>query len=414
MTILIFDINGFYTKGGTWLSRVNLMKRIIFFLCILLLLLPNHTLANEPSPISLDAESAYLINPDTGDVLFAKNENKELPAASLTKIMNLTIASEELQSGSIKEEDLVITSNKAWAQNVGGSLMWIEVGYEYPVIELFKGIAIASGNDASIALAEHIEGSTDAFVQRMNNKALSLGMTNTRYQTVNGLPKNNLLDITTAKDQATLATYYIDHFPQRLDVHKEIKYISKTRTKDIPLYNQNPLLDSYSGITGLKTGYIKNHYNLIATAERDGIRLVAVTLKSSSSKAREHDAKTLLDYGFSQYKVVKKGNKGDIIDSLKVYFSKGINQSDLILNEDAHIVLHVKDIDNLTVEYDLPEYLEGGMKKGDIVGYKILKVGEQTHSYEIILNSDLPETWWLDYLFDYVAMAANWLFELIL
>lgn len=384
----------------------SLKKWIASFLSIALLLsFTTQVFANETEKIPIiEAESAILINADTNEILFEKNPDTKLPPASLTKMMTLTIASEMIKENKLKHSDIVKISEKAW--QTGGSRMFLEVGTEYPVEDILKGIAIVSGNDAAVALSEHISGSTDVFISLMNQKAKELDMNNTMFKTVHGLPSADDGDVTTARDLSNLASYYVKSFPKNLDFHSLESYTTKTRTHDIPQPNTNPLLGEYDGVDGLKTGFIDNHYNFIVTAKRDNLRLIAVILKSPTDASRKEDAKKLLDYGFSQYEFISKGKKGDVVKTLKVYQSKDstITETNIVLKDNADFLAKKSDIETMKVEYELPDYLKAGLKKGDTVGQMIIHIGDKTYKKDLIVDQDIEKGGIWKSFIDWVVM----------
>lgn len=361
--------------------------------------------STSPPPFpkeNIHAKAAYLINADNGEVLYAHNENQKLVPASLTKVMNLFVVNDALKTGKIKKSDQVTISEKAW--RTGGSKMFLEVGTVYGVEDLIKGTAIVSGNDAAVSLAEHVAGSTDDFVKLMNEKAKSIGMSNTTFQTVNGLPIDGKKDLTTAKDLGTLANTYIKEYPDMLKIHSTKEYTTKTRINDIRQFNSNTLLESYKGMDGLKTGFA-DYYNFIGTAKQGKIRLIVVTLGSESNGDRMRTASSLLDYGFSQYKTYKAGKKGEHIDHLTVYKAKDIQEVDVELSQDTTYGINIRDEKRIKVENKLPDYVEGGLKKGDKVGKQIVTLdGKKLAESDLVITKDLPKANWFISIFHHIAM----------
>lgn len=388
-------------KGAVIILRNKIVLTGVLALSISCLQ-PVFTYAAEKPALDLQTEAVYLINPKTHEVLFQKNQNEEIPAASVTKVMTMTLAAEALKDKKVKEDDKVKISEKAWL--LGGSRMFLEVGTEYPFIELYKGMAVVSGNDAALATAEHLAGTEEKFVDDMNKKAKKLGMKNTTYMTANGFPQGNKLDKTSAKDQAILADYYLKNFPEKMKIHNAKEYTTKTRLNPIKQFNTNELIGKYEGMTGLKTGFIDGHSNIVATADRNGIPLIAVLLKSPNSSVRDQETKEVLDYGFSQYKIVNKGKKGETVDDVHVFLSDGKKNVPLVLKENANVMVHIKDEDKVEVEFDVPPYVTGDQKKGTVVGKQIVTVnGKKSHTFDVALGEDLPSAAWYQYIFDNVA-----------
>ncbi len=255
-----------------------------------------------PAPPTINADAYLLIDYTTGEILVAHNVDERLPPASLTKLMTAYILAEEVDAGRLSLDDNVTVSRNAWSQNPtfrGSSLMWIEPGKPVTVGELEKGIVISSGNDATVAIAEHIAGSEEAFVSLMNNYAEALALTATHFENTHGLPNPDHL--TSARDLAVLAAATIRDHPERYKVYKQQSYTYN----DITQYNRNHLLREDPSVDGLKTGYTSvAGYGLVASAEREGMRLISVVLGSNSTRSRKAETRALLNYGFRFYQNV--------------------------------------------------------------------------------------------------------------
>jgi D-alanyl-D-alanine carboxypeptidase (penicillin-binding protein 5/6) len=267
--------------------------------------------ATDISPGQINARSAILMEVSTGAVLFEQNADEQIEPASFTKIATLYMVFEALQQGRIHLNDEVWVSEGAW--RTGGSKMFVGVGSRVPLEDLLKGIAVVSGNDACIAVAEHLSGSTDTFVNAMNGKAAELGMSHSRFLNPNGLPADG--QITTARDMATLDVAYLKRFPESLAYHslREFTY------NNIVQYNRNHLLFKDPSIDGLKTGYIAaSGYHLSATSQREGMRLVAVVMGAVNPATREREALKLLNYGFRNFTLVQPFPEGQAVSTLKV------------------------------------------------------------------------------------------------
>lgn len=255
-----------------------------------------------PAPPTINADAYLLVDYTTGETLVAHNVDERLPPASLTKLMTAYILAEEVDAGRLSLDDNVTVSRNSWSQNPafrGSSLMWIEPGKSVTVGELEKGIVISSGNDATVAIAEHIAGSEEAFVSLMNNYAEVLGLTSTHFENTHGLPNPDHL--TSARDLAVLAAAAIRDHPERYKVYKQQSYTYN----DIMQYNRNHLLREDPSVDGLKTGYTSvAGYGLVASAEREGMRLISVVLGSNSTRSRKAETRALLNYGFRFYQNV--------------------------------------------------------------------------------------------------------------
>ncbi|MFH5184804.1 D-alanyl-D-alanine carboxypeptidase family protein [Paenibacillus sp. TAB 01] len=265
-----------------------------------------------------NATSAVVIDADTGTVIFEKNKDAKLPPASITKIMTMLLVMEALDQGKLKMDDKVRTSE--YAASMGGSQIFLEPGEEMTVQDMLKGIAMASGNDASVAMAEKLGGSEQGFVKQMNDKAQQLGLKNTHFANPNGLPAENHFS----------SAYDIALMSQELLKHEEITkftgtyqdYLRKETPKPFWLVNTNKLVRFYSGADGLKTGYTSEaKFCLSATAKRDNFRVISVVMGEPDTKTRNAEVSSLFDYAFSQYTNYPIFKTGDALGDLKI--SKG-------------------------------------------------------------------------------------------
>ena len=269
------------------------MRRICVLLLVLALLLPLPAQAVE---LEIEAPSAVLMEKETGEVLYAKSEQEVLEPASVTKVMTLLLTMEAIDRGAIHYDDVVTVS--AYAQSMGGSNGFLAEGEQITVEDLLKAVCVASGNDAAVALGEHISGVTELFVAEMNNRAKDLGMKDTHFVNCTGLPAEG--HVTSAWDVAIMSRELILHHPE-LRRFTTI-WMDSLRNGEFQLANTNKLIRFYEGATGLKTGSTSTAgYCISATAERDGMELIAVIMKDTTSKQRFEDAKTLLNYGFATY-----------------------------------------------------------------------------------------------------------------
>ena len=266
------------------------MKRLLTLLCALLLLtLPAQAL-------EVEAPSAVLMERDTGTVLFEKDAHTPREPASVTKVMTLLLVMEAIDSGQLRWDDLVTGS--AHAASMGGSQIWLKEGEALSVADMVKAVCVVSANDCAVALAEHLSGSEEAFVDRMNARAAELGMEDTHFVNVCGLPAEG--HVTSAYDIALMSRELVLHHP---DIRRYTTlWMDTLRDGQSSLVNTNKLVRFYPGCTGLKTGSTSTAgYCLSATAEKDGMELIAVILKGSTSAQRFEDAKTLLNHGFATY-----------------------------------------------------------------------------------------------------------------
>ncbi len=248
---------------------------------------------SEAAPLTpVKARSAMLMDFTDGRVLYEQNPDAPIAPASLTKVLTLYLVHEAIEEGRLSPWEMVTVSREAAAR--GGSRMGLRAGDQVPVAELIKGMAVASGNDACVAIAEHMCGSVERFVQLMNRKAAELGMSHTVFRTADGLPAEG--QVTTARDMAKLSTAYLKRFPHALDVHSMQAYAYRGSTHR----NANRLLGTYPGVDGLKTGFVcASGYNFIATANRGDHRLVAVVLGAPSPGVRAAETAKLITHGYA-------------------------------------------------------------------------------------------------------------------
>ena len=272
------------------------MNRLVFLLFLLCAAFGARAAAIVPSPPQLAAKAYLLIDAASGAVLAEHNADMPLPPASLTKMMTSYLLAREITEGRINETDMVTVSENAWSQNPifnGSSLMWIEPGKDVSIADLQRGIIISSGNDATVAVAEHVAGSESVFADMMNGNAEKLGMVDTYYVNSHGLPHPD--HVTTARDLATLAKAMIRDHPKQYAIYQEREFTYN----GIRQYNRNTLLAEDSTVDGLKTGHTEAAgYCLVASAERRDMRLISVVLGTSSKNARKNETRSLLNYGF--------------------------------------------------------------------------------------------------------------------
>jgi D-alanyl-D-alanine carboxypeptidase (penicillin-binding protein 5/6) len=281
--------------------------RIRWLLLIPLALVLMHAARAEGAvhPMKLGFRAAVLLDANSGQFLYAQNPHESIPPASLTKVLTLFLTFDAIQQGQVRLDDQVPISRKAW--RTGGSRMFVKAGERVPLEELIKGIAVDSGNDASVAVAEYLEGSERAFVAKMNEKLRELNIRNTRIETVHGLPARN--QYTTAADMALLARAYIQAHPEALGYHQ----LTSFTYRNISQHNRNRLLLQDPSVDGLKTGYTrKSGYHLVATARRGEQRLIAVVMDARNRKIREREAMRLLNLGFRHNPQMSPRQDGEV------------------------------------------------------------------------------------------------------
>ena len=352
-----------------------MLRRSLWWVAVLVSL-PLIASANTglvPTPPSINADSYLLVDFDTGAVLVEHNADLQLPPASLTKLMTAYILAQEVDLGRLSLDDEVPVSRNAWSQNPvfnGSSLMWIEPGKPVTVAELERGIVISSGNDATVAIAEHIAGSEAAFVDLMNRYAQEMGLTGTHFENSHGLPHPDHLS--TARDLAVTAAAAIRDHPERYAVYKEQSYTYN----DITQYNRNHLLREDDSVDGLKTGYTSvAGYGLVASAKRDGMRLISVVMGSSSPSSRKAETRSLLNYGFRFFETQRSLNAGDVLSDARVWKGRS-QQVSLGVLEDVVLTLP-RSTANLTTEIIVDDPLIAPLAVGDVVGRVMLsRAGE--------------------------------------
>ncbi|MEK4352312.1 D-alanyl-D-alanine carboxypeptidase family protein [Paenibacillus sp. FSL R5-0475] len=339
------------------------------------------------------ARSAILMDAGTGTVIYEKNSHDKLPPASITKIMTMLLTVEALDEGRLQLTDKVRTSE--YAASMGGSQIFLEPGEEMSVDDMLKGIAMASGNDASVAMAEKIAGSESAFVDLMNKRAEELGLKDTHFANCNGLPAAN--HYSSAYDIAVISRELLKHDQIIKYTGSYQDYLRKDSTKPFWLVNTNKLVRFYTGADGLKTGYTAEaKFCLSATAARDGLRAVAVVLGEPNTKTRNSEVSGMFDYLFSQYKVHTIHKEGDAIGTLKI--EKGVKSELPITAKETYSVLLKKGVTQEGIRHELvlPESVKAPVAEGQSVGKLVVYQGTQViKEYELKAGEAVPKAgWW--------------------
>ncbi|AIQ36957.1 D-alanyl-D-alanine carboxypeptidase [Paenibacillus sp. FSL R5-0345] len=339
------------------------------------------------------ARSAILMDAGTGTVIYEKNSHDKLPPASITKIMTMLLTVEALDEGRLQLTDKVRTSE--YAASMGGSQIFLEPGEEMTVDDMLKGIAMASGNDASVAMAEKIAGSESAFVDLMNKRAEELGLKDTHFANCNGLPAAN--HYSSAYDIAVISRELLKHDQIIKYTGSYQDYLRKDSTKPFWLVNTNKLVRFYTGADGLKTGYTAEaKFCLSATAARDGLRAVAVVLGEPNTKTRNSEVSGMFDYLFSQYKVHTIHKEGDAIGTLKI--EKGVKSELPITAKETYSVLLKKGVaqEGIRHELVLPESVKAPVAEGQSVGKLVVYQGTQViKEYDLKAGEAVPKAgWW--------------------
>ena len=352
--------------------------------------------AVPPAP-KLPADAYFLMDATTGQVLVDHNGDLALPPASLTKIMTSYVLAEEVEAGRASLDDMITVSRKAWSQNPtfnGSSLMWIEPGKQVSLADLERGIVISSGNDASVAVAEHLAGTEASFVDVMNQLALELGLTDTIFRNPHGLPHPE--HRSTARDLAKLSVALINSYPEHYKIYKERSFTYN----GIKQFNRNSLLRSDSTVDGLKTGYTSEAgYGLVASAQRDDMRLVSVVLGSASTRSRTSESSSLLNYGFRFFQNLRPLSAEVTLVEPKVW--KGAADS-VYAGVLKSIVLTVpRERSAADIEIITDEQLEAPLLRGDEIGMvRVVRGGELIYETPLVVLEDVPSGGFLKRLID--------------
>ncbi|MFC4557444.1 D-alanyl-D-alanine carboxypeptidase family protein [Virgibacillus kekensis] len=371
------------------------MKKIVLMTSIILSILLAATSSvlgeekksdSEPN-LAEDAKSAILMERDTGKILFNKNADEKLPPASMTKIMTLLLIMEALEEGKIKKNETITVSERA--ASMGGSQIFLEAGEEMSVNDLLKGIAIASGNDASVALAERIAGSEEAFVKQMNKKADELGLKNTHFKNTTGLPAKN--HYSTSHDMAVMAKELLKY--ESITAYTSIyeDYLRKGKKNEFWLVNTNKLVKFYPGVDGLKTGYTNEaKYCLAATAEKNGMRVISVVMGADTTKERNAAVTQMLDYAFNHYETKNLYEKNETVTKIELIKAEE-KDIDIVTSESVSTIHKKGETDGkIKSSVVLKNDLSLPIKKGDKVGELMVENGKKVLSRTpLIVNHDV-------------------------
>ena len=342
------------------------------------------TTSKPGNDLSLTCKSAVLMEASTGEVLYAHNESEALPPASVTKVMTLLLVMEAIDSGALRYTDTVTAS--ANAASMGGSQIYLKEGETMSVEDLLKSVVIASANDAAVALAEHIAGSEEAFVVKMNERAAELGMTSTKFENTNGLDDTTTEHLTSAKDIAIMSRELIKH---RKILEYSSTWMDTIRDGSFGLTNTNRLVRFYNGATGLKTGSTsKAKFCISATANRDGMELICVIMGAETRDVRNAEAKALLDWGYSSFELYKC--EAQTQSSVKVI--GGVES--YVGTESGEKVFVVKkgEAKKIQKTINLPEKISAPIEKGTAVGDVLLRVdGKEVGKVDIISSSSVDK-----------------------
>lgn len=367
------------------------MKKLISFLLVSTIIIGSlsvGTLAVNEKELEIKAKAAVLMDASTGQVLYSFNENEKLYPASVTKIMPLLLFMEALDSGKIALDDVVTASPTAAGK--GGSQIWLKEGEQMTVDELLRATAIGSANDACTALGEHIAGSEVGFVKMMNDRAKELGMTNTNFVNCSGLDDDTTEHLTTAYDIALMSRELLKH--ERIKTYTTV-WMDSLRGGETQLVNTNKLVRFYSGTTGLKTGTTsKAGHCLSASAERDGLHLIAVVMGAENSTDRFEGAKAMLNWGFANYETVTPQIDSSLFGEVDII--RGVQERvKPIITGVVPLTLKAGEKAKLETQISLAESAEAPIEKNQTLGYVSLRIdGEEIARYNLVSENYIEKT----------------------
>lgn len=390
---------------GITTQRYPTMKKIglllITFVLSFNLIASPRIIPNAPG---IAAKGYLLIDFDSGKILAESNSEERLEPASLTKMMTSYIIGREIKSGNLNPADKVTISENAWSKNFSdSSKMFIEVGTQVSVEELNRGIIIQSGNDACVAMAEHIAGSEDAFADLMNSWALQLGMNNTHFANSHGLPSTE--HYTSAHDMAILAKALITDVPDEYRVYSEKSF----KYNGIVQYNRNGLLwDKSLNVDGIKTGHTESAgYSLVSSATKEGMRLISVVMGATSETARKVESKKLLNWGFRFFETITPYNSGDQLANERIWMGSQ-EMIRLGVADNTHITLPRGQAKNLKADFIIKEELRAPIAQGDKVGEVHYSIADEPiATYDLIALETVEEGSFFSRLIDYVKLLFN-------
>jgi D-alanyl-D-alanine carboxypeptidase (penicillin-binding protein 5/6) len=337
----------------------------VTFLTVLWLHPTFHGWCQSKPVLTIHSESAVLMDGKTGQVLFTKDPEKQISPASLVKVMTLYLAFDEVKRGTVKLDQEEVVSKRAW--KMGGSQMFLKVGDKVKFIELIKGVAAISANDAALAIAEFLAGSEEVFVHKMNEKAKALGLTHTHFVNCHGLHAEG--QQTSAMDMANLGFHYIHEHPDALNFHSLPEYAYR----GIKQKNWNPLLNLGKGVDGIKTGHLtKSGYHILFSAKRDNQRLIGVVMGAETPENRESDALKLIGYGFKNFSTRTLVKEGEVVGTVKV--PQGNPPEVGLSATKALLVTLPKDMEQpIPLRKEIPSSVNPPVNQGAVLGRLVLE-----------------------------------------
>ena len=359
-----------------------MLKKILLIFLLVVFVFPINIYAEDD--LLSNARSGMLIEASTGEILYEKNKDDRVSVASMTKMVAQIIVLENIENGNLSWDEIIKVSKNA--ADMGGSQIWLQAGEEISVRDLMKGISMASANDATVALAERIAGTEEAFVKQMNDKVKELGLKNTNFVNPTGLDEEN--HYSSAYDMAIIAKELLRHkeILEFSSVYED--YIRQNTPNKFWVVNTNKLIRFYEGADGLKTGFTDSAgYCMAVTAKRDGMRLIAIVLGEDKGATRNEETSALLDYGFNMYKVDIIKNMNDVITEIPI--EKGTKDKiNGIIDEDLSVL---KKKTELSKKYDIETKINNitlPIKKGDVIGKVLVKDGNKTIKQTNLLASE--------------------------
>jgi len=345
------------------------MKKIFWLLIITFLMLPN--LNVKASELAPNASSVIVMEPTTGEIIYERNAHERRHPASMTKIMTMLLVIESIEKNMINWEDIVTVSENA--SSMGGSQILLETGEQMSVYDMFKGLAVASGNDAAVALAEKVAGTEEEFVNMMNKRAQELGLANTNFKNCHGLDEVN--HYSSAYDMSIMAKELVKHEKvfEFTSIYED--YLRKGTDRSFWLVNTNKLVKFYPGVDGLKTGYTSEAgFCITATAKKNDMRIITVVMGEPDTKTRNSDVSSVFDYVYAQYSLNKIVDTNEILGNVKV--EKGKKENVDIVATESVSDLYKKSEGTTDVTYEINiDKIKAPVKKGDVVGFLTLSDG---------------------------------------
>ena len=378
------------------------MKRCATLFTAMLLLISLVPVEARAVDLPIRSQAAVLMEKETGRVLYARNEHEKLEPASVTKVMTLLLVMEAIDSGTLHYDDVVTASD--YASSMGGSQIFLKAGEQMTVEDLLKGVCVASGNDACVALAEHLAGVTELFVAQMNNRARELGMNDTNFVNCNGLPAEG--HVTSAYDIALMSRELILHHP---DIRRFTTiWMDTIRGGEFQLSNTNKLIRFYDGATGLKTGSTDSAgYCISATAEKEGMELIAVTLKADTSSDRFEDAKALLNYGFSTFALLDAG-EGVELTPVPVVLGGADTVTPVISQTGRRLLVERSQAAGAERTVELAESVEAPVEAGQQLGQVTVTAGDEVlAAVPILAGEAVPRLTWSQMFLRLLRLAVT-------